>query len=69
MMNNETISMPAAGTEEITVQQTVPEAIATEAAQQPEEKAVVEHLRDEVEKHRNGAEPNDDLTILCLKVD
>ena len=44
MMNNETISMPAAGTEEITVQQTVPEAIATEAAQQPEEKAVVEHL-------------------------
>lgn len=32
-------------------------------------KAVVEHLRDEVEKHRNGAEPNDDLTILCLKVD
>ncbi len=31
-------------------------------------KQVVEHLKDEVEKHRNGAEPNDDLTMLCLKV-
>ena len=25
-------------------------------------------LRDAVEKHRDGAEPNDDLTMLCLKV-
>ena len=32
-------------------------------------KEVVEFLRSEVEKHRNGADPNDDLTILCLKVD
>lgn len=23
----------------------------------------------QVEKHRNGAEPNDDLTMLCLRVD
>lgn len=29
---------------------------------------VVEHLKAEVEKHRNGAEPNDDLTMLCLCV-
>ena len=28
----------------------------------------VEMLRDEVEKHRDGAEPNDDLTMLCVKV-
>ena len=32
-------------------------------------KEVVEFLRSEVEKHRNGADPNDDLTILCLKVE
>jgi serine phosphatase RsbU (regulator of sigma subunit) len=25
-------------------------------------------LRDEVERHRDGAEPNDDLTMLCVKV-
>lgn len=30
---------------------------------------VVEFLKAEVEKHRDGAEPNDDLTMLCLKVD
>ena len=29
---------------------------------------VVEYLKAEVEKHRDGAEPNDDLTLLCLKV-
>jgi len=29
---------------------------------------VVETLKAEVKKHRNGAEPNDDLTMLCLKV-
>jgi serine phosphatase RsbU (regulator of sigma subunit) len=29
---------------------------------------VVEHLVNEVEKHRDGAEPNDDLTVMCLKV-
>ena len=28
----------------------------------------IEMLRDEVEKHRDGAEPNDDLTMLCVKV-
>ena len=28
----------------------------------------VELLKGEVEKHRDGAEPNDDLTMLCLKV-
>ena len=28
----------------------------------------IELLRDEVEKHRDGAEPNDDLTMLCVKV-
>ena len=27
----------------------------------------IELLREEVEKHRNGAEPNDDLTMLCVK--
>jgi serine phosphatase RsbU (regulator of sigma subunit) len=30
---------------------------------------VIETLRAEVEKHRNGAEPNDDLTMLCLRID
>lgn len=32
-------------------------------------KHVVEHLKAEVEKHRAGAAPNDDLTIMCLKVE
>ena len=30
---------------------------------------VIETLAAQVEKHRNGAEPNDDLTMLCLRVD
>ena len=29
---------------------------------------VVETLKRQVEAHRNGAEPNDDLTMMCLKV-
>ena len=29
---------------------------------------VVEHLAKEIEKHRNDAEPNDDLTMLCLRI-
>ena len=29
---------------------------------------VIETLKTEVEKHRNGAEPNDDLTMMCLRV-
>ena len=29
---------------------------------------VVEHLDAEVTRHRNGAEPNDDLTMLCLNL-
>jgi len=29
---------------------------------------IVETLEAEVEKHRDGAEPNDDLTIMCIKV-
>ena len=29
---------------------------------------VIEIMKDEVEKHRNGAEPNDDLTMLCLRI-
>jgi serine phosphatase RsbU (regulator of sigma subunit) len=28
---------------------------------------VVELMEAEVERHRNGAEPNDDMTIMCLK--
>jgi len=28
----------------------------------------VEMLREQVETHRDGAEPNDDLTMLCVKV-
>lgn len=28
---------------------------------------VIETLQAEVENHRNGAEPNDDLTIMCLR--
>ena len=34
-----------------------------ESAQQ-----VIEYLHDEVEKHRNGAAPNDDLTMMALKI-
>ena len=30
---------------------------------------VIETLRVEVEKHRNGEEPSDDLTMLCLRID
>ena len=30
---------------------------------------LVDYLNEEVVKHRNGAEPNDDLTMLCLMVD
>lgn len=30
-------------------------------------KQVIETLTKEVERHRNGAEPNDDLTMLCLR--
>jgi serine phosphatase RsbU (regulator of sigma subunit) len=29
---------------------------------------VVEVLKEEVERHRDGAEPNDDFTLLCLRV-
>ena len=29
---------------------------------------VVDTLKAEVEKHRNGAEPNDDLTMMCLRI-
>ena len=29
---------------------------------------VIEKMTEEVEKHRNGAIPNDDLTMMCLKV-
>ena len=29
---------------------------------------VIELLSDEVETHRNGAEPNDDLTMMCLQI-
>ena len=29
---------------------------------------VIESLKAEIDRHRNGAEPNDDLTMLCLKV-
>ncbi len=29
---------------------------------------VVEALENEVAQHRNGAEPNDNLTMLCLRV-
>lgn len=31
-------------------------------------KKVVLRLTDEVDKHRDGADPNDDLTVLCLKI-
>jgi len=29
---------------------------------------VISSLQAEVERHRNGAEPNDDLTMMCLRV-
>ena len=29
---------------------------------------MIEMLREAVEAHRDGAEPNDDLTMLCVKV-
>lgn len=32
-------------------------------------KKVILKMMDEVNKHRNGAEPNDDLTMMCLRID
>lgn len=29
---------------------------------------VIETIEAEVEKHRDGAEPNDDLTMMCIKL-
>ena len=29
---------------------------------------VIERFNDEVEQHRNGADPNDDLTMMCIRV-
>ena len=29
---------------------------------------VIDTLKAEVDTHRNGAEPNDDLTMMCLRV-
>ena len=31
-------------------------------------KQVIDTLAAEVEKHRNGAEPNDDLSMMCIRV-
>ena len=31
-------------------------------------KQVIETMTEEVKRHRNGAEPNDDLTMLCIKI-
>ena len=31
-------------------------------------KQVIEMLSKQVEEHRRGAEPNDDLTMMCLKI-
>jgi serine phosphatase RsbU (regulator of sigma subunit) len=30
---------------------------------------VIEHITQEIEKHREGAEPNDDLTMMCLRIE
>jgi serine phosphatase RsbU (regulator of sigma subunit) len=30
--------------------------------------SLIDTLKAEVEKHRNGAEPNDDLTMMCVKI-
>ena len=30
---------------------------------------LIEYMREAVEKHRNGASPNDDLTMMELKFD
>lgn len=29
---------------------------------------VIETLKAEVDKHRNGADPNDDLTMMCIRL-
>ena len=29
---------------------------------------IIETMTQQVERHRNGAEPNDDLTMLCLRI-
>ena len=29
---------------------------------------VIDMLKEAVEQHRNGADPNDDLTLMCLKL-
>jgi serine phosphatase RsbU (regulator of sigma subunit) len=30
---------------------------------------VIEHITQKIEKHREGAEPNDDLTMMCLRIE
>ena len=30
---------------------------------------LVKTMKSEVKKHRSGADPNDDLTLLCLRVE
>ena len=30
---------------------------------------VIEYMTQDIEKHREGAEPNDDLTMMCLRVE
>ena len=35
----------------------------------PSAQACIEHMKRQVEQHRQGADPNDDLTLLCLKVE
>ena len=34
---------------------------------QKSDQQVVESLKAEVERHRNGAEPNDDFMIMCIR--
>ncbi len=34
----------------------------------PSAQACIEHMKRQVEQHRQGADPNDDLTLLCLRI-
>ena len=38
------------------------------AMQHLSSREVIDRLREAVEQHRAGAEPNDDLTLMCLKL-
>ena len=42
--------------------------LVVKSASQLNPRDMVDTMKNEVNRHRNGADPNDDLTMLCLHV-